>query len=372
MRRGAFRRPDQGAADAAAAGGAPRLNSLTGLRAVAAFGVFLTHANENFFSGAQADRVVEVLFNPGFTGVSFFFVLSGFVLTWSHQPGDTPRAFYRRRFARVAPAYWVALLAGIVLTMVVQGGWRPLWVALPSFLGLQAWIPRADVYWAGNAVGWTLSCELFFYLVFPLAVRFLPTRRTFQALVASVLVLVTVGPGLVWSAVAEPPDYLQIFPVQRLPEFLLGMVVAAAIRSGWRPPISFGWSVVLAAAAYVTMSYLDHSYLAAAVPYGLVIACAVTRDLTGRGTLLGRRWPRRLGELSFAFYLVHQLVVRVVDRIAPEVGSGWWVAVGATLLSLAGAVGAAVLLYSRVEEPLERRLRKAPPRPDVRDATVRP
>lgn len=77
-------------------GGEPaaRLHSLTGLRFVAAFLVFVAHSAESFRAGDTTDlRAPWRFLFLGGVGVSFFFVLSGFVLTWSHCEGDRPSAF---------------------------------------------------------------------------------------------------------------------------------------------------------------------------------------------------------------------------------------------------------------------------------------
>src|SRR4051794_29113441 len=126
---------------AVSAVGTPRLDSLTGLRAVAAFAVFLTHA-QGLFDGGPAGPFLRRISAQGPTGVSFFFVLSGFVLTWSSRPGDRPGAFYRRRFARIAPAYWCALCAAVLLELTVLRSGRgaaPAKDAIPSFFAVQAW-----------------------------------------------------------------------------------------------------------------------------------------------------------------------------------------------------------------------------------------
>ena len=81
-----------------------RLDSLTGLRWWAAFGVFAYHMAN------LAPLRHQSLLNVGYTGVSFFFVLSGFVLTWSAKPSTGVRQFWWRRFARIWPAHFVALI----------------------------------------------------------------------------------------------------------------------------------------------------------------------------------------------------------------------------------------------------------------------
>src|SRR5262245_14988195 len=85
-------------------GGAQRVESLTGLRWLAAFGVFLSHVNVflplPFTKG---------LFGLGVSGVTFFFVLSGFVLTWTMTRDDTAGYFFGRRFARIWPMLFLAI-----------------------------------------------------------------------------------------------------------------------------------------------------------------------------------------------------------------------------------------------------------------------
>ena len=91
-----------------------RLPSLTGLRFAAAFGVFGYHFAPHLTGDAHT--VLGEVFDRANSGVSFFFILSGVVLTWSRGPGDTPRRFYQRRFARIYPDYlaaWVLTLFGL-------------------------------------------------------------------------------------------------------------------------------------------------------------------------------------------------------------------------------------------------------------------
>src|SRR5688500_12797828 len=77
-----------------------RLPSLTGARFIAAGLVFVFHATFAWpFASSGAQETSGLLFSQGgYTGVTFFFILSGFVLTWAVRPGDTTPRFWRRRF----------------------------------------------------------------------------------------------------------------------------------------------------------------------------------------------------------------------------------------------------------------------------------
>ena len=127
----------------------PRLDSLTGLRFFAAYMVLMHH----FTNFAQLPLIWH-WYGFGTTGVTFFFVLSGFVLTWSFVPSDTAPRFYWRRFARVWPLHLVTTIVAVPVFYM----WRDVpmdWtgVLLSVFL-LHAWVPTATTYFAGNPASW--------------------------------------------------------------------------------------------------------------------------------------------------------------------------------------------------------------------------
>src|SRR4051794_6990365 len=141
----------------------PRVPALTGLRWWAALLVFAYHVHL-FMPGWYPARVFDI----GLTGVSFFFVLSGFVLAWSHRP-DTPRAFLQRRFARVWPAHAVTWLVALPLLPLLDEQFRP-GGAAANLLLVQGWLPGSGALHM-TPPSWSLSCEAAFYLAFPLLVR---------------------------------------------------------------------------------------------------------------------------------------------------------------------------------------------------------
>src|SRR5579875_3536705 len=139
------------------------LPALTGLRAVAALFVFGFHTSSY---GPTAFPVWHV-FDIGFVGVAFFFVLSGVVLTWSARPGQLAGDFWFRRAARIYPSFLVATLAAIGIYVWLGGQHGPWWSLPFVFVLLHAWAPTQEVQSAADGVSWSLSCEAFFYLLFP-------------------------------------------------------------------------------------------------------------------------------------------------------------------------------------------------------------
>lgn len=286
-----------------------RLDSLTGLRWLAALAVFAHH----FWEGYPQTSV-------GLLGVTFFFVLSGFVLTWSCSTHPATLRFYRNRVARVVPSMMVAVLAGAAIAKMGMGQ------LVFSLLGLQAWSPDPSVYYGGAGVVWSLTCELFFYALFPYLFRGLINLTAAQRrwLVADVL-LVGVLLRLVMGASQGFFDrwdfnywFFDLFPLMRLPEFLVGIVLALEVKNGlkvrWALP--FG----LVGLALVTLVAIAGDYrlwwnLLAIGPVCLLIVSVVQGRSDGRKSWLASRPMIWLGEVSFCFYLFHYIVLLVVPPV---------------------------------------------------------
>lgn len=346
-----------------------RLDSLTGLRFPAALAVFAFHASTHSLDGTVHD-VAMAIAGRGYIGVAFFFMLSGFVLTWSRREGDDVRGFYRRRFARIAPVYWVCLAGATLLLLLASGNpIKALVAALPSVVALQAWIPVPAVYFGGNGPGWSISAEAFFYLCFPLLVLALPHRRGRIGLgvLAAVLML---GPALVLhptgSDQTDPAFWaIYVLPATRISDFIVGMLVAHAVKNGWRPPVGLRGALLLALGAYaltgVTPPWSTVS-IVTVVPFALLLAAAATSDLSGRRTVITSPVAMRLGEWSYAFYLVQASVLKVQHEFAQRLGGGPALEWSLVLVAFAVCLALSGALYTIVERPMERRWRHAPRR----------
>jgi len=331
-----------------------RLDSLTGIRALAAFAVFAHHAHSALITSPGLGHLTR----QGSSGVAFFFVLSGFVLTWSSRPDDTARSFYRRRVARILPLYLLAWWGGVALNLVT--GESPLANQLPALFGLQAWAPSDRVHFAGNAVLWSLSCEAFFYLCFPLVIGRL---RALGNRVAGGLLAVVLAAAIAWPVVLHPTTgsgvrywLMYLFPPARFLEFAAGILLALLISRGAVGRVPLWPACTLAALVYLLAGWAPMHLQPVALmllPWVLVIAAAAQHDLAGGAA--APRWLVRLGVWSYAFYLFHQLILK--DFAFVHRPGGTTLQLTCTLVLLLVAIGLAGLLAERVEAPLERRLR---------------
>ncbi|MFD9728008.1 acyltransferase family protein [Streptomyces sp. NPDC059072] len=363
---------------------ASRLPSLTGLRFIAALLVFAFHTTwqTRFIGGSAGQTLGDVFDHAGFYGVSFFFVLSGFVLTWSARPDDTAPRVWRRRLAKIYPNHLVTFVLAAVVMLVAADPFTAKGTLANLFL-VQAWFPDITVPNTMNAVSWSLSVELFFYLSFPFLLRVLnrvPVARLWP-LAATLGAFTVIAPLVGRYAVTGTPLpfisdgslsfeqiwFVYFFPPVRALEFLLGMVAARLVLAGAWPRIGLAPAALIAVGGYAVNSLVPYLYgIAGTAALWLtpLVAAAAVSDDTGSPSPLRGRVLVRLGELSFAFYMVHGLVVTYGHRRLVA-GSDLPAAAGAGLLLLALLVslGLAHALFTWVETPAVRRL--GAPRPSA-------
>ncbi|MFC8567080.1 acyltransferase family protein [Streptomyces sp. NPDC057245] len=373
--------------------GAPRnhrLDSLTGARFVAAGLVFLCHiATGGLFAAGTgaADGLMTATKSAGTIGVSFFFVLSGFVLTWSARPQETYGNVLRRRLVKIFPNHVVTFGLAMV---VYAAATTPSGTAVVNLLLLQSWSSDPAVFLSVNGASWSLSCELFFYAVFPLLLPLVRRVRVTQlwwwaAGAAATVMLLPLAAGSLLSRSPAFPEtgswldgvsveglwFVYIFPLTRLLEFVLGMLMARVVLDGRWIGLKPVPAALLTVVAYVVGTFTPMLFTVAAVtvvPLALFIAALATADTGGRRTALAGPVMRRLGEASFAFYLVHGIVLayageRVADSGRPPTAPE---SVLVSLLALVVSLALALALYHWVETPLMRRWgRSARRRPAV-------
>lgn len=350
------------------------LDSLTILRGPAALFVFFYHT--------RWAHVVPSA-SVGYVGVALFFVLSGFVLTWSYKPADGAKKFYLRRFARVYPLhlfFFALALAILVLTQKAPSAGA----TISNLILLQAWVPNWDYIFSVNAVSWSLSCEAFFYACTPLMLYWLShrsERARYAVLTGWFLLTASVA-----SAVSLTSNYADVVvyanPLLRSGEFALGMLLgllALKVRDGElaMPPVRTWqlWAVTVCALAglygvskvHLTQTIsgflLDPAWV-------LVIGIFALHDMQhadarhrAGDSVSGTRMRRLLvylGEVSFAFYLVHELVI--FGAVAAPWGASAVGGVRGLILmgaSLALGVFLAIAAHHLVERPARIMILKA-------------
>lgn len=336
-----------------------------GLRALAALSVAFTHIAHDAISGGADPhhRIAAVdAFLPWGAGVDIFFVISGFVIVHASAPlfatgGKAARIFMRHRLTRIVPLYWImtsAFLAMLLLDPATIHGdiGGPAYLAA-SYLFLP-WPRPNGLMEPAFGLGWTLNYEMFFYAVFT---PFLLLRRGLAVPAAALLLAGFVLTGRFWHF-GNPQLAYWSGPI--ILEFCAGMLLAQGFAAGIRLPLALRIGFCLAAI------YLLHCFagddgqreFAWGIPAVLLVAAATLAPVPAR---LGRAQKLlvRLGDASYAMYLVHPFVMRALTILwhkfhaHPPLAGPIYVLAG-----LAVAQSAALILNAQLERRLSNLLRR--------------
>lgn len=314
--------------------------SLTSLRFFASFAIVLHHSKGLVLSNDFLDGV------PLSSGVSFFFVLSGFILAYVYSDKMASTGlykFYAGRFARIWPVHIFTLLLVMILLPAAEWTYGAEWgwlVTLLNAMLFQSIVPVPAYYFSFNGVSWSISTEMFFYILFPLLLAGL--SKNWHIKMAGLLLLgglsvyvLDMHHGNYYS-----PEKLTAFsghglayinPLFRVQEFFIGILVFKLFDF-------IKGSSVFGSVSCTTFEVLCIAVLAVGIPKavgyayaisgagnsgtaefwshcatGLIFGVVVLVFGINKGWVskfLGHRIFIVLGEISFSMYLVHQVVFR--------------------------------------------------------------
>ena len=351
--------------------------SLTGLRFVAAFYVFLFHIHIRW--PIASDSLAKNFLDQGAIGMSLFFMLSGFVLAYRYADGrSTLKDYLINRFARIYPIYVVAALVTLpwiginfINTSLADTlkwiGQLALLVFSNIFL-IQAWFLQYFSHW-NDGGSWSISVEAFCYVLLPF---FLPSllqasmKRLF--VIAAVCWLLAVLPGLSAALFSSPTNgVFYSMPIFRLPEFLIGTCTYLAIRLGFE----YRFGAVLQLAVLVTFFlylgiagpemplYVGHNWIALPVIAFMIFSLSNDRGLFA--SILASRVFVWLGKISYCFYSFQALIILLLItyhdkliQIAPALSNNKLLAIA----TLAVLVVLSASGYYLIEEPARRWIRR--------------
>jgi len=340
------------------------LPALTGVRFIAAFYVVVFHALPWLQQRFALPQTVHTFLGNGYLAVSLFFILSGFILTYTYEgqiEGKSNRIhFWEARFARIYPVYFLSL----ILALWFEPG-LSLRAKIAVLAMVQAWNPRVpELTGAWNYPAWSLSVEIFFYLFFPFVLPWMSklSRRWLVWLIAMLaagsVLLHTPVQGLgISDKNSLLTNYIPL-PILRLPEFLLGMAVGLKLlrreASGELSGSSArAYLAVLASIAVLSLP-LGAWVSLVTVPFAvLVYELAVGRSLLAR--LLSTKLMVLLGSASYAVYLL-QFPVRSWTRVFFSHVFPGWTNLGTALTPFI-LVLFSILMFCSWEEPCRKALR---------------
>ncbi len=306
------------------------IKPLTTLRFVFALMVFVSHLS--FLNHSKSDLLnflYKNVFYEGFIGVNFFFILSGFVLAFKYQHIFIERRinkirFYTARFARIVPLHILTFLLSIplvyheILANKLLSGIK----AILNITLIQSYFPYEGIYFSYNSPSWSISDEMFFYLVFPFLIYLIPKIKKYK--ISLLLVIILSVPVLV---LLVPESYYHsifyINPFLRVVDFIGGISLYNIYIFLKHKKLKVNYTLLeLTSVILLVMFLVFHNDIPEVARYSyyywipigfLILVFSFQRGIISK--ILSNRVLMHLGEISFGFYLLHLLVVQYIYNL---------------------------------------------------------
>jgi peptidoglycan/LPS O-acetylase OafA/YrhL len=230
--------------------------------------------------------------------VSFFFILSGFLIKYSDSEGGNfnKSKFYIKRFIRILPLYWIVLFPYLFLSNTSVA------TKFIHLLLLQAWYIDSSVVLSLNSPAWFLSVLSFFYLLYPF---FRNVNTWFLSLIQYSIFLVLIF--------FHERVNLYYFPIFHLQSFVFGLRLAETRRI-WIGDVIL--SIFLISFSFYMNSNLLFHNGALYLFWGLIILLLLKSDFSMVSQF--NFILRLLSKSSFAIYLLQAPLIILVLRIFGE------------------------------------------------------
>lgn len=332
-----------------AAGRIPILDPLRGLAALAVMWFHFTYGGHLFDGVGLGRRLLRASGMFGWTGVEFFFVISGFVLPYALQRGGyrlrNYGTFLGKRLLRLEPPYLASVALALILwwaaSRVPAFHGAPFSLEWPRLLLHLGYLNSHFGYEPYNPVYWTLGIELQFYLALALLYPLLVSGKVS-------LRSVPLGGLLLLSLV---PGNRELIPAY-LPLFVLGILTfqrQAGLLS------TTGWLAGLAIAGAFSFSSTSLPATLAGVAAALAIG-GIPTPSTPRAGITGGIWRGLAwsGRVSYSIYLLHVLIGGRVQNLGLRLNPGLPGTLAILAVAIAATLAASWALHRWVEAPAQR------------------
>jgi peptidoglycan/LPS O-acetylase OafA/YrhL len=322
--------------------------------------IVISHFNKDLF--LYKIDYISNLFLRANVGVSYFFILSGFIMIIAYHKKDKIDylEFYKNRFARIYPLYIVGLLL-FFLTRSEMFDWYKL---ILYGLGIQTWIPGEAMIL--NFPGWSISVEFFFYLLFPLLYNYLYSKKNKTIWVFTIgLWLVTqvfsnLYPiyGAYEGAHTKSHEFLYYFPFWHLNEFLIGNLAGIFFVRNYKQKnydrqVMAVFLLILVSLMFVPLFY--HNGLMALLFVPAIFLISANNGWITR--LFSMKPLEYLGEISYGIYITHIPVLYLVRELLKWQECTFSIDVVFVIYIIIMLLSSA-LFYQCIEKPMRDLLRK--------------
>jgi len=309
----------------------------------------------------KTDYIADIFLKAN-VGVSYFFILSGFIMIVAYHKKEKIQYFeyYKNRFARIYPLY----VLGLLLYLITRYSNFNIGNVFLYLFGLQSWIPGKAMIL--NFPGWSISVEFLFYLIFPVLYNYFYSKKNKSIWVAGIgLWIVTqvfshlyfVSPSYKGPH-TESHEFLYYFPLMHVSEFLVGNLAGLFFvknlkQKNYDIPVTLIFAAIMLALIFVPLFY--HNGLMAVLFIPLIILISRNNGLVTK--LFSLKPLEYLGEASYAVYITHIPVLYILREILKrqnnrlDINIIFWIYLIVLVLT-------SILFYQFIEKPLRDYLKK--------------
>ncbi|MDH7446365.1 acyltransferase family protein [Aquimarina sp. 2201CG14-23] len=308
-----------------------RIEQLTFTRFLAAFFVVVFHYGRNVYPFNV--EVLKPVLLRGNLGVSYFFVLSGFVLILAYYERGNffgVQQFYINRIARLLPTVYLALFLYIFYETILIGNKIQLDEFVINFLFIQSWFPSLAL--SLNSPAWSLSVEFLFYLVFPFLLKMLYYKLSLKKIflvitiiwvISLVILTVILNTGIYKSPPAAIHNFTFYFPLMHINAFLIGTISAVfflkikdSFKSKTYQVIIISFIIFLCIYFQPKAINLHNGVLAPLFGLFLILLGSCKGKIT---KVFKSKFLIYLGRISFAFYILQSPIWRFFNYFTKSI-----------------------------------------------------
>jgi len=304
------------------------IKPLTSIRFFFALMVFMTHVGILFQADANLKHLYENVFSEGFMGVSFFFILSGFILSLNYKEDSQLKSYKRifilKRILRIYPLHIITLI--FMLPFSFPGIWTlkslSFWIIklMVQVLLLQSFIPLESVFYSFNGPSWSLSDEMFFYILFPFLLNIYSLNQKWIKFLLPLMVFFIIGLSFIPEKWHLAIVYVQ--PPVRIMDFILGILLYQFYKvenikiKRWILSRKLATIMEIGVIILFVLFFAFHYWVPLVYRYsiyywipGSLLIFVFSLNQGAISKILSQKIFEKLGEISFSFYLVHGVVL---------------------------------------------------------------
>lgn len=347
-----------------------KLEQLTFTRYIAALSVVFFHYGNQVFPANLP--FVHPILTAGPIAVSYFYVLSGFIMAIAYYRQESNKPFPRNRYwlariARIYPIYLLALL--LMIAAQRQGNGSDPIAVLLNLTMTQAWIPGYPL--TLNAPGWSLSVETFFYLMFPLLILTAKHHHLKKLAIFSIIfwALTQLLHIILLNTASYQPfshlhDLIYYNPIMHLNTFMMGFIAGVWMLDGRLQALNVPainvpglllTLLVILILLVIRTPIINHTGInidytnGMIAPLFLIFIVLLSLNTSGLSQWMRHKWMILLGEASFSMYILQRPLHGIYEKITSR-----WIDSNSELsfyLFVCVLTGVAILSFLFIESP---------------------